>query len=95
MTLNNGKEPRFGEPVCILAKLVREVGDGHRKTWNRYRLPETLNGMIIGERTLSNGYRSYEEWGVQYDPAEYFKAYLVVTDMRSKPFYVRPEDVRV
>lgn len=50
-------------------------------------------GVIVGRRTLSNGYTapaSYDE-PAEWNPREYIRAYLVADHIDQKPFYVLPE----
>lgn len=74
----------------------------NRKMWERtdrsqFRkeaLPP-LTGIIIGERFLRNGiveYGGYDE-PTTFTAEKQFRAYLVVTGMRSAPVYVLPEDL--
>lgn len=58
-------------------------------------------GIVIGKRTLSSGHSYFEsdgDWGGggywQYDRAENFTAYLIATDLYSKPVLVRPETMK-
>ncbi|UXZ57066.1 hypothetical protein [Curtobacterium sp. Arg-1] len=53
------------------------------------------NGVIVGKRTLSNGW--YENGGYE-DPAylhsiDFFPVYLVAFDMNQNPAYVLPEHI--
>lgn len=89
----------FGASVAIEARLDR-VGTWdqrqHLKLWKRRMLPSTAEGILIGYRTLSNGVREYlgEGDGCAFIPKEYFRAALVVTGPKSKPFFARLEDVK-
>lgn len=92
----------LGQPVTFTTHLVRGWGTesdnrGGTKEWRPQpilgKLTPPRAGIVIGKRTLANGrydYGSYEDPGV-FTPKEYLTAYLVVTDMRSKPLYVLPE----
>ena len=95
LKLNTGAAPRFGEGIVVLGRLRRIWREPDLKVWATERFPEPLNGLIIGERTLSDGtcYYGFEE--TQYRPTQHFRAFLVVTDMRSKPFYALSKQVRV
>ena len=96
----------MGQKVRFSTYLVRK----HTKTadyrdfkhWDRVSRPET-EGMVIGKRRLSNGFRSMEfdydeyrgktsSWW-EFDPTEVLEAYLVVFDFFRNPVYVLPEDL--
>lgn len=65
-----------------------------RKYWEKSNLRNPVRVMIAGERTLSNGtvvYGGYDE-GVEYNAKEHFRALMVVSAPRSKPFFVRYDD---
>lgn len=70
---------------------------GNNRVWEE--LPFTvdpLEGIIIGERTLSNGRHDY---GWEDDPGiymgkEFFTAYLVATSLRRKPLHVLPKHIQ-
>lgn len=63
------------------------------KEWQGNQFAEPAEGIIVGKRKLSNGYRQWEEWGNQYSPAEYFTAWIVVKNLRSAPVHVLPEHI--
>jgi hypothetical protein len=89
----------FGASVAIEGRLERvSEWDGKRlmKLWKRRMLLSTAEGILIGYRTLSNGVREYlgEGDGCAFIPKEYFRAALVVTGPKSKPFFVRLDDVK-
>jgi hypothetical protein len=63
------------------------------KEWRGNQFAPATEGIIIGKRTLSNGYCQWEEYGTEYTKAEHFTAYMVVTDLRSKPVHVLPEHI--
>lgn len=59
------------------------------KEWVYEPLRTPIEGIVIGKRTLANGNTYYEEdCGNIFTPEVYTKALLVVTDMKTKPFYV-------
>jgi hypothetical protein len=96
---NTVAEPAFGARVAIEARLEREYqqdGNVGRKLWKRRMLPSVEAGILIGVRTLSNGIVHYwgEDGGIEYRAKEHFKAALVVTGPRSKPFLAQLADVK-
>lgn len=75
-------------------KYLRRVSNRGRKTWET--TPLLAEGVLIGVRTLANGRREggwEEPW--YFIPSEHFRAYLIAYDLRRKPVYVRPADVRM
>lgn len=81
-----------------------KVRDGPNPNRSGYLTEEFLNtprtGLIIGQRTLSNGvYRSWDgEWDDEpgiYQVTETFQAYLVVESLHSAPVKIRVEDVEI
>ena len=55
-----------------------------------------MNGMVIGLRTLSNGFIDYNsDYGYIYNPTEYLQAALVAFDLRRKPILVPLDAVQV
>jgi hypothetical protein len=78
----------------------------HVRRWDPVDLTESSlvrEGVIVGKRTLSNGhvervtesdgyggsvYTHSEWWGKHY-----FRAYMVVETLRTKPVYVLPEHI--
>lgn len=97
----------LGQPVTFSHTLGRHSewvqGEGTVRTW----LPTPLagSGVIVGWRTLSNGtieaYRENDGYGNwihvsnEWRGSDYFRAYLVAFDLRSKPIFVLPEHVAV
>lgn len=67
-----------------------------RKFWDKRTIKPT-KVMVIGIRTLSDGDINESGYGDDYEKyyeaKRWFKAFLVVKDMYTKPFYV--EDWRV
>ena len=75
----------FGQKIIINKKLKRT---GRRdKSWIEIDIRE-IEVRVIGIRTLSNGRMYYDE-GANYEPAEYFKAALVVEKLSRNPFYIK------
>jgi hypothetical protein len=64
------------------------------KAWVPNQFAKEQEGIIVGKRTLANGYCSWEEWGTVHEPAEHFTAYMIVTDLRSAPVHVLPEHIK-
>lgn len=59
------------------------------KEWIYEPLRTPIIGVVIGKRTLANGNTYYEEdCGNIFTPEVYTKALLVVTGMKTKPFFV-------
>lgn len=86
----------FGQKITINHKLKRIVkyngAQNDDKIWVKEAIEET-EAIVIGIRTLSEGYRAYEEdMGFLYYPQKYIKALLVATDIRRNPFYVTFEN---
>ena len=71
----------------------QEVTKVINREWQPNEHKDAQAGMIIGKRTLSDGYSEYEEWGYQYSRGVSFTAYLIATDMYAKPVLVRPENI--
>lgn len=64
------------------------------KEWQRNQWAGEKAGMVIGKRTISDGYAEYDnEYGTSYSRAVNYVAYLVVADMKSKPVLVLPGDI--
>jgi hypothetical protein len=100
----------LGSPIEVSAYLkrrseyrqdnkIRDYKQTEFKRWDEcaFRTPKKV--IVIGIRTLSNGYNLWDEdMGNVYYPQTYFKALLVVENLRSKPFYIAPpikqEDIR-
>jgi hypothetical protein len=83
----------LGDKICFDNHLKRvwiddPNGLNGQKRWKK--VPhEIRHGIIIGQRTLSNGINNYDSEGVFiYDPEEYFKVWLVAYDMNRNPVYV-------
>lgn len=84
----------LGDRVRVNHRLVRRSDARHHKAWVAEELPEEVEGLVVGVRTLSNGTRTWETaddfggdagyW--EYTPDAYFRAVLVATDLRRRPF---------
>lgn len=97
-------EYQLGQRVLFTTHMRRgwggeATGRGSSKVWEPMpvlgKLTPPREGIIVGKRTLSNGwyaYGSYEDPGI-YTAKEYFAAYMIVTDLRSAPVHVLPEHI--
>lgn len=100
----------LGEKVTFTWALRRESRreevtiNGRRRTvtvrrWETGEIPNTKppasrEGVVVGVRTLCNGYVQYEyDYGNMFSPFEdgYFTAYLIAWNLRQQPVYVLPE----
>lgn len=65
------------------------------REWKRRELEKPVNGVIVGSRTVKEGYSRYDyEDGYEFIPKRYIQVYLVATNMRT---FIRalPEDIEV
>lgn len=94
---------QFGEKIQITHILKRKKEWKKHPKWEfpnviEHKSWESLSysqgeGIVIGKRTLSNGYNEYHpETGNIFHPQEHFQAYLVAVDMRKNPVYVKIEE---
>lgn len=97
----------LGTPVDFTHVIVRDVdwfaSKGKTKTWVEYE--RSGSGFIVGWRTLSNGHvgKVTESDGYygsvhvdnQWIASEYFKAYMVTTDLRINLSWVLPARLEV
>lgn len=66
---------------------------GRFKQWDIEHLKSPKEGLVIGYRTLSNGYTDFEDGvGTIFEQTESFKAMLVVFSMFKKPILVPIEN---
>lgn len=82
-----------------------EWGDQHRyrvyKEWtterwwgDAYGTEDPRPGIIIGKRTLANGYANYDyDSGTTFEPDQHVTAYVIAYDLHRKPVYVLPEHI--
>lgn len=81
----------FGQQITVLHKLVRTcefVNYQHHKKWEVVTTTPKLV-MVIGKRTLYNGITHFDgEDGTWFEFKEPVNAYLVVENMKNKPFYI-------
>lgn len=85
-TNGTSREPKTWEPP-------KTYPPGHPLFDYRDRVP--VRGVIVGKRTLADGYRIYNgpDEGLAFTPTSRFPAYMVAFDMNRKPALVRPEDI--
>lgn len=95
-------EYNLGDWVTVTGSIFRD-GWPHR-AWRRTEPCKPYRVMVVGKRTLANGYvdviKEGDGWGPpvvihQWIPEAHFTAYLVVADIYTRPFYVRPEQVHL
>lgn len=98
----------LGDWVTVTGQIMRKGDSGNvRRFWQRYEFggPDNVGhrALIVGRRTLANGrvdrYMEGDGGWTSYRvttwiPDEHFTAYLVVTDIRTKPFFVLPEQIK-
>ena len=73
----------FGTYITVDHKLKRYKPTAAKREWFKEEI-KPVSVMVIGQRTLSNGTLHHES----YDDDSYFQAYLVVQDIKHKPFLV-------
>ena len=78
-------EPKLGQWYRVSHSLERLKQSDDRDWVCR---SNNEKSMLIGVRTLSDGFVS--DRGV-YFPQRYFKAYMLVSDIREKPFFALPK----
>lgn len=92
----------LGDWITVTGSIVREGDESNfRRFWQRYDHGGPCRAMVVGKRTLANGYvERYQEtdgWSSYtvktWIPEEHFPAYLVVTNLHNKPFYVHPDQI--
>jgi len=91
----------LGQKIEVAAKLrrrseyrqdknIREWRNTEFKEWVEQPFKKVKTVMVIGVRTLSNGWNEYlMDYGNAYTALTYFKALLVVENLTQKPFYVK------
>lgn len=51
-------------------------------------------GIVIGKRTLANGYVNYDyDEGTTFEPESHLIAYVIAYDLHRNPVYVLPEHI--
>ncbi|KKM99868.1 hypothetical protein LCGC14_1143460 [marine sediment metagenome] len=79
---------KLGQKVLINHYLRRIWKESGAKCWETI-LIETKEVLLIGIRTLSDGIMQWEGDYYSYSPTNFFKGYLVVNDLKRKPFFVK------
>ncbi len=83
---------KFGDTITVDAVYRRRLRVHERQTNEKFwdaRAIKPREGIYIGQRTLSNGLRWFEdEVGMVYEPKHYFRAALVVFNERENPVLV-------
>jgi hypothetical protein len=92
---------KLGQEIIINSRLQRvseyrrvETGSFNRryKLWKQVRLKECQTVIVVGVRTLFDGYVDYDpEVGSMFSQENHFKAILVTSKLSQKPFYVKYE----
>lgn len=81
----------LGKHLVVSEILVRKTNSEGYKYWEAKQLEKKRTAILIGYRTLSNGYRRWQgsQEGYTYEPKEYIKVRLVVFSTREKPVYIK------
>lgn len=85
---------KLGEEIEVKSILVRirtyNDSEPYKYVeWSEYPLEQPKTGIIIGKRTLSNGFTSTEPGeGTLYTPTDYINVALVVFNLRENPVKV-------
>lgn len=102
--MNNNTKIELGKRITVFRYLKRKSKYKIDKSINEYKATEFKEWqdvdfknpkevMIVGVRTLSQGYNQWDsDMGNMYTPQSYFSALLVVENLRSKPFYIQNTD---
>ncbi len=83
----------LGSWVTYSATLFKSRYSSQTKWIRRKVAPE--RGLVIGIRTVRGGttyWGDYEDWQWEFTPTESYRVYLIVNDIRRKPFHVLVED---
>lgn len=94
----------LGQRVWFKTNLIRRITFGippgqsrskRRKEWQRAAYPPPLReGIVIGVRTLSDGFTDWDEYaGHSFTPDTRKRAVLIATALNLKPVYALVEDV--
>lgn len=95
---------KLGDKVQYTSTLYRADVDltpgAFNSDWERRWVSQPLsgdpgNGIIVGARTLADGKveYAYGDHTSSFIKKRTFQAYMVVSELRRKPFFVLPEDV--
>jgi hypothetical protein len=92
---------KLGQEIIINSQLKRvseyrrdSLGSFNRKyrLWKEVKLKEPQIVIVVGIRTLFNGYVDYDpEVGSMFSQDSHIKAILVTGRLSQKPFYVKYE----
>lgn len=85
-------EFKLGEQVQYTHRLFRHHRDG-RRIWDTIPIATPpVKGIIVGKRTLYDGKVDYGNWEepTTFTAENHFEVYLVVTNIRQKPFPILP-----
>ena len=91
------KKPKLGQIIEVSKMLKRErvqiVGDFtiYRRFMNRKWIEKEIKSvecMVVGIRTLTNGYSEFDGEQRIYEQLEWIKSIVVVRSISSKPFNV-------
>jgi hypothetical protein len=91
------KKPRLGQVITVSKRLERKhirrniIDNSHKPFINRRwegRDIKPIECVVIGIRTISNGYQEYDGEQFIYTAMEHIKAIVVVDSLYSKPFNV-------
>lgn len=81
----------LGDTVTFTSHLERRR-KGRHHTWTERGFETPRTGMIVGQRTFSDGESGYEEY-TEYTGKRFFEVYLVAVSLRGKPLPVLCDDV--
>ena len=88
----------IGQEIEVDHELVRKLwfekpndfGFSKRlKSWDKKPFKQPKKAIVLGIRTLSNGWTSFDsEIGHMYTPTHYFRALLVVSNINNSTYFV-------
>lgn len=97
--LGLGEPVRFSTHLKRVGRFQEQGPRGWVKRWEpcpTYEQPSTLDGIVVGRRTLSDGGidggNNYDD-PITYKGSRYFTAYLVAYALNRAPVFVLPEDL--
>jgi hypothetical protein len=91
---------KLGQEIIINSKLVRvsfykrslSSFNRRRKEWVTLELKEPQKVIVVGVRTLFDGWVDWDEdCGNSFEQDNHIKALLVTSKLSQKPFYVKYE----
>lgn len=97
-TFTLGQQVKFAETLKRRMTYDKQaIGKAHGRRWDSGTqwAPVERIGVVVGRRTLSNGYvnQGYYDEPTTYHGVHTFTAYLVAFDLRRKPVLVLPEHI--